>query len=219
MGNKIKRQALFKYFRDREIDIVFMQEVHCTKNVAKLWENESGFKWYTSSGNSNSRGTVTMINPKCKVKINKSVVDHEGRNVLTNIEIDEQEFSLCNLYAPNEDKPEFFRNTFNVLQKFAKEHIIVGGDFNLALNNDVDRLNCIYNKKSTTYVKEFMETFNLTDVWRDRNVDDRKYTWFKRGNCLADVRALRIDFFLINTGLACNVLDTKITVGCRTDHS
>ena len=124
------------------------------------------------------------------------------------------------MYAPNEDKPGSFKSIFTTLQKHAKDHVVIGGDFNLTLDTSKDRLNCKFNNKNATaYVQQFMESFNLTDIWRDRNVDERKYTWFKKGNNTGNTSASRLDFFLINMGLACNVVDTKITVGCRTDHS
>ena len=65
-----------------------MKEVHCTNKSAKLWQQESGYKWNTSSGNSSACGCVIMTNSK--VKVEKSFNNHDGRYVIVNINLDEK---------------------------------------------------------------------------------------------------------------------------------
>ena len=146
LRNKLKRKAIFKYFKDKNLDIVLMQEVHCNNKNVKIWESEWGSKWHCSSGTSNSRGTAIAFNPReNKIKITEQFCDHEGRNVLCNIQIENSEFSICNVYAPNDDNPKFFESIFKTLSKHAKENIIIGGDFNTTLNVTQDRLNSSHN--------------------------------------------------------------------------
>ena len=48
--------------------------------------------------------------------------------------MDRKVITLANLYAPNEDNPQFLEDIFNHLEVFKCEEIIVGGDFNLVLD-------------------------------------------------------------------------------------
>ena len=159
-----------------------------------------------------------VVNPKSKIVINDSFSDCEGRTVICNMSIEDKEITLCNLYAPNQDCPEFFERIFANLQKVAKDHVIIGGDFNLVLNTDLDRHNSKYNNvHAANYVNAFIDSFNVTDIWRDRNQNDRKYSWFRKsvnGWC-----ASRLDFFLTSLGIASMVTDIHMVADCKTDHS
>lgn len=46
---------------------------------------------------------------------------------------------LCNIYAPNEDKPDFFRDISIYLQDFQCDEVIIGGEFNLVMDIKKDK--------------------------------------------------------------------------------
>ena len=118
-----------------------MQEVHCSQKIVHLWESEWGSKWYISSGSSATRGTVIMFNPKFKGVVMKYGCNHEGGNIICNIKLEDckDEITLCNVYAPNEYSPTFFLNLFKIISKYAQNNLIIGCDFNLAINPELDR--------------------------------------------------------------------------------
>ena len=45
---------------------------------------------------------------------------------------------MANIYAPNEDDPNFFQFIFDQLLSFKCEEIIIQGDFNLVLDVEKD---------------------------------------------------------------------------------
>ena len=47
--------------------------------------------------------------------------------------------TLTNIYAPNDDNPNFFITFFELLTDFNCEDIIIGGDFNLVLEVEKDK--------------------------------------------------------------------------------
>ena len=51
--------------------------------------------------------------------------------------------TLATLYAPNDDEPSFFLNFFDHLRDFQFDEIIIGGDFNLVLDLDMDKKGCL----------------------------------------------------------------------------
>ena len=91
------------------------------------------------------------------------------------IEHEDKLITMCNLYAPNIDDPVFFEHVFKATNEFPTENIIIGGDFNLTLNTDIDRLNSnVNNHKSAKFILQFMEDNYFRDVWRDRFPDTRR---------------------------------------------
>ena len=46
---------------------------------------------------------------------------------------------MANIYAPNEDDPNFFQVFFDHLASFKSEEITIGGDFNLVQNVEKDK--------------------------------------------------------------------------------
>ena len=191
--------------------------------VAKIllcyMQTEWGSKWAIASGESNARGVAILFNNK-SIKVNQTYSDHEGRYVIANIECKNTKYTLCNIYAPNTDDVNFFTRVFKVVEKVAQDYVIIGGDFNLALDTKYDRLLSSHNNgKASEYIKMYMEEFNMFDVWRTRNGDKKEYTWFKRGHGKTSTQASRIDFFLISAGLMSKIENVNITSCSRTDHS
>ena len=109
------------------------------------------------------------------------------------------------------------------IEKHAVENLIVGGDFNLTLNPVLDRLNSeVNNSRSCEVVCTFMNDFGLSDVWRERNPNSCRYTWFKKNvgaQCKNRIMASRIDFFLVNPGIASLTKSVEIKGSTRSDHS
>ena len=58
-----------------------------------------------------------------------------GRYILTDIEFLNRRMTLGTVYGPSSgDQPEFFEEVFNKITSFDSELIVVGGDWNAALN-------------------------------------------------------------------------------------
>ena len=63
-----------------------------------------------------------------------------------------------------------------------------------------------------------MNDFNLFDVWREENEDERIYTW-KRRNKTGEIQMGRLDFYLVSQSLVNYSCKEKIRPGYRSDHS
>ena len=116
MGNKDKRRQVFHFHRKKSSSILFLQETHSTKSFEKYWLSEWGFKILFSHGSSDSRGTCILFKSISDLEIEKYIADSNERFVIADIIADSKKFTLVNLYAPNEDKPEFFDEIFDTLK-------------------------------------------------------------------------------------------------------
>ena len=93
-----------------------------------------------------SKGVVNLFKQNVHKTIHKCITDKEGRYVVLDIELDDIRCTLVNLYAPNEDEPEFFIELVQTIEALPNDHRIVGGDFNLVLDLDIDK----YEGRKTT---------------------------------------------------------------------
>ena len=101
----------------------------------------------------------------------------------------------------NKDSPLFFKNLDTLLELRSENKIIIG-DFNLVLDENLDRsLSANNNKKAASVVKDIMSHYKLADIWRERNPNTIEYSWFRGTQDINGFRASRIDFILISKGI------------------
>ena len=129
----------------------------------------------------------------------------------------DKEFTLVNLYGPNNDNPQFYENLIKIISEFENENVIKCGDWNFVINPEIDSFNYLHINipKARQIVLNLLEEENFKDVWRIMNEDSRKYTW-RRLNPIK--KQVRLDYFLVSDTLFQFVTDTDIVSGYRTDH-
>ena len=219
LGSEKKRRAINENYRNK-CDILLIQETHSCKDIEQLWKNEWGGKIYYSHGTTSSRGVMTCFNPKFQCKIIKEIHGEgilEGRFLGTEIEVDGVCFSIFNIYAPNADCPEYFHNMELKIRE-AQTNIIIIGDFNLTLNNDLDRLGTASNNSRAKQVLEgIIEEYSLNEIWRDTHEGIKEYSWIKNMNT-ESLKASRIDFCLTTSIVTKWVYDCFYLNGVYTDH-
>ena len=128
----------------------------------------------------------------------------------------EKRATICAVCAPNVDSPAFFEDIEERLKERC-EHKIIIGDFNLALDVEMDRLNTYCNNnKARDKVLDMCEHYHMVDIWRVRNQDCREYSWIKKGSY--PKKASRIDFVLVSNGLDQKVEIVQYLSSIYTDH-
>ena len=60
---------------------------------------------------------TTLINRNSPIKVTQCIFDIAGTYIITVVEKDEQEMAIVNLYAPNQDTPEYFVNIMEKVDK------------------------------------------------------------------------------------------------------
>lgn len=115
-----------------------LQEVHCSEITIPVWLAEWGYKTIFSCCTSAKGGVAILFNNTFDFQLERTHVDPNGRFIICDITVDKC-VNIATLYAPNEDIPNFFSKFFDHLNDFECDHVIIGGDFNLVLNLDVDK--------------------------------------------------------------------------------
>ena len=121
---------------------------------------------------------------------------------------------MGNIYAPNDDNPNFFKNVLSHLLFFECEDIILGGHFNLVLDvqNDKQGGRLTTHKNSLKEDQNIINSLDLIDIWRVSNPDIRRFTW-RRSK--PEIHC-RLDFFLTSNSLSSAITKADILPGFKT---
>ena len=175
LRDNTKRREVFNWLRKKNYSAYMLQEVHCTENTNHVWSAEWGYQAIFSTYKSNKAGVCILFNNNFDFQIEKTYTDPQGRFIICDIKTNEKCFTLGNIYAPNEDNPTFFLDFFDHLADFKCDDIIIGGDYNLVLDLEKDKMGGLTktHQNSVKVVQEFSEKLDLVDVWRILHPDTR----------------------------------------------
>lgn len=219
LNQALKRKTILNFLYKQSVDFIFLQETHLTvADHVKLgcqWKGQIFF----SSFSSQARGVATLISNKVQFQQDRVIEDKAGRFVIVRGYVASEplvtEYILVNVYGPNFDEPQFFYNLFLNLN-YPSSELIIGGDLNLTLGIlDRSATNRLSHTAAAKVLKQEMAYHNLIDIWRARNVNERKYSFYSHKHNSYS----RIDLFYIYSGKQhvvsfCDYLPRVIT-----DHS
>ena len=99
--------------------MIFQQETYSTEEREKRWIKEWGSQIYFSHGSSNSRGAAILLKRGIDIVVKKSFGDTRGRFIVLETKINDEEYILINVYAPNKDEQsvKFFHSLSNIEAK------------------------------------------------------------------------------------------------------
>lgn len=212
-----KRADVLHWLGKKTYDIFFLQETHCSKKLMSNWKVHWEGECFLSEYSAASRGVAILMRKNFDYEIRNIDIDKEGRYIFLDIIIDNKSMILCNIYAPNEDNPEFFKVIQNKITPHMAKSIILGGDWNFAMVPDIDTFNQkrVHNPKAREIVMQMKNNFNLEDIFRVTNPNERKYTWTAKN----PLKMSRLDYFLISEELLNTSPVSDISFGYRSDHS
>ena len=82
---------------------------------------------------------VILFTKNLKVEFGSKDSDCDGRILLCNIQIKDKKITLASIYAPTKNESKFFDNIFFIFSKFSKQDVVLAGDWNLVLNDQLDK--------------------------------------------------------------------------------
>ena len=211
-----KRQRIFKYLKEKSFEIALLQETHSTEREENFWQTQYGGKIYYSHGTSNSKGVAILLSRQTKAKLISIRKDNAGRWILIKVDYEGEELNVLNIYAPNDDNPEFYEQLGNILAE-TEGNIIIGGDFNLVPDVNLDKVGGKVNThvKARIVLNKIKEELELIDIWRYQHHSDKEFTW-KKFN--PDIILERLDYFLVSADLKDKCVRTDIVPSVQTDH-
>ena len=163
---------------------------------------------------------LILVRDHLDFKLQSFKADAEGRFILLEATIQEFPFLFINTYAPNKcaDQREFFKAIAEEIKSraLADYSIVVGGDFNVISDQDLDGSGGVKEKKeSVKYLEDICLDQDLIDIWRIRNPTDMRFTWRQKSTIIQR----RLDFWLISDALQEDVEAADIIPSPKSDHS
>ena len=215
-----KRKDVMNYLKNKKFDIYFLQDTHFESNIEHIVRAEWGYECWFNSFTSRARGVAILFNNTFEFKVQNIHSDKTGNLLVMNVIINSIEYILVNIYAPNRDEPDFFRQIQNTLNKYQVDNVIIGGDWNLLLdpNNDGKNYKNVNNPGAKEEVSNLTLQFNLIDIWRHLHPSGKQYTWHKKVHGKI-IQQGRLDFFLLSDQLLSLCQKSNIIPGYRSDHS
>ena len=220
-----KRRAVFNWLYSKHSGIVLLQETHSKETDEQLWASEWGGQIFFSHGTNQSRGVAVLLpkNMKERCVITGIERDQSGRVLIIDCNIEDNLFTIFNVYAPTKDQYTeqqcFLEYLRELLQKHEEKNLILAGDFNTYLNCKLDKKGGSIESetKFSKGLKLLCEEYTLIDMWRASNPIERKYTW--RDNTRAGVVQARLDYFLISQHLNYLISNCSFKPDYKSDHS
>ena len=218
LGDFKKRRKVFTWLRDNKYDIIFLQEIHVTREKINSWVQEWGYKAFFSGNSSASAGIGILFLPNFPLKILEYKEVKIGRIQRLKIEINDITYTLFNIYGPNNDDATFYHNLDMEIEETKGENIIVGGDFNVTLDMKLDKKGGATEtkRKQREKLTQVIEKYDLCDIWRFYHPTDKVFTW--HSNSKPKVFC-RLDFILISSNMLNNSRTAKIVPGISSDHA
>ena len=216
-----KRKALFMWLKEQKSDFILLQETYSTAEVEDIWRTQWQGKLFFSHGTCHSCGVMVLVRGDLDFNLISIRTDDEGRYIVLEAEVQGANFLLVNVYVPNkvQEQCRFIENLNSTIDDVIKDNepkLVVGGDFNVTLESDLD---CSggnpAQKASVKSIQDLYLDFDLVDIWRIRNPTTRRFTWRQRNPFIQR----RLDFWLISDVCQEDIEGTDIIPSINSDHS
>ena len=196
-----RRQAVFNSIKKNKYDVIFLQETHWTDDLKNDILRERCGTILFNNFEHNAKGTAILFHPTFDFQIHNNTCDRNGRTIQTLIEHADRKFNLINIYAPrtNAERRIYFHEISTFLS--ATDTNILGGDFNCISDTKLDKLggNPFARQTANKILYTITQQHSLTDIWRDRNRDTKKFTWTGKRPQTNKFIHTRIDKFYISS--------------------
>lgn len=216
LNHVVKRKKILTQLKQMECDIALLQESHLSDFEHKKLKREwVGHTFFSSHPSSKRNGVCILINKRLSFTLQNKVTDSEGRFIVINCVISGTVFTIANIYAPNNDSPQFIDKCFLEIGKYTRTQTVIGGDFNCTLSPAFDKSQTGPTLQMSKAIKYYCREQGLVDIWRKLHPSTRDYTFFSNRHKAYS----RIDFFLVSLDLIGQVKDCKINSITISDHS
>ena len=217
-------------------DVIALQEIKVSdEDFPEQIPTELGFNYY-NYGQKGFHG-VAIFSKQAPINIIKGLEGAEDEAQKRYIQCDYSTntgpLSICNSYFPQGEnrkhpdkfpyKDRYYKRITNHIKNL-NTNIVLTGDFNIAPDrNDIgmneDGIKRWLSQGHTAFLPEEIEWYKkltdlgLVDIWRERNPDSTKCSWFdyrSRGFDQDPKRGLRIDHFLLSKNVQEKYMNSEI---------
>lgn len=130
-----KHSHLLSSLLKSKTQVALIQETHFrTDCIPKLHNKHFPLVYHASNKDAKFKGVSILMSQHCPIHVTEVQRDPHGRFIFIKGTLHNRPLTIVNLYAPNIQQIAFFRTTLQQLLTFYSGTLIVGRDFNVALN-------------------------------------------------------------------------------------
>lgn len=216
-----KRMQVLRHLKRLRPDVAMIQETHLREGelalMKKLWVGSV----FGSASRGNKAGVITLVHKQLAHSLVSHECDEEGRMSHLVIDHSGERWHIYNVYGPNSDNKDFFRNLGTLVGQTRSDFTLVGGDFNTVQHPSEDRKSDAQSGGGTshrvtdTVLTPFLRDTGICDAWRDAHPDSREYTHYSH----AHQSWSRIDCLLLSEKLYRRMQSAEVEPMVISDHS
>ena len=218
LNSPSKRHKVLEELKRYRADVVLLQETHLTlgSNI-KLYSPDFPLWFYGDTISKRARGVAIGIAKGIRFVLTDRLTDPEGRFLFLRGKLEEEEYTLVNIYAPNTSPMKYLQGILGKLKDFRRGKIILGGDLNFCMDTKVDKTHQTLEtqERQLRKVKGSLHRSQLVDTWRIFNPSKRDYTFYSH----VHESYSRIDHIFIEHRMLDAVVETKIETMTISDHA
>lgn len=216
LWHPMKRKRVMTFLKKEKVEIALLQETHLSSGEHKKLKRDWVGQIYYSNFKHNKRGVAILIHKNLPFIYKSQQDDPEGRYILISGTIYGHQITILNVYAPNEDRPQFMIDMITLYTQFNSKLGFIGGDFNCCMDYNVDKSSSgLGNPKASRALKQMSAQTALTDVWRHLNPTQRDYTFYSARHGTYS----RLDYFFLPQNVLSSVTSCNIGPILISDHS
>ena len=200
LNSQKKRCSIFNWLRQKNANIVFLQETYSTQAVENIWRNEWGGDIIMAHGTNHSKGVAILVKNNFDMEVKRTYTSENGRIIIIKVLIQDAIFYLIYIHASTTENSQvqFFQDLIHQIDNFGIEptdKLLICGDFNVVMDPFIDKKggSTLTKEKSVEKINELMSLYDLHDTWRLKNPNLGRFTW-RGGKPLIQCR---LDFWLI----------------------
>lgn len=164
LRDSLKRKALFLFGKQCKTDFCVFQETHTVNDDVNFCKSQWGNEAFFSHATQRSAGLCTLKN-RFTGDILHTDCDKNGHYVCQVVDNHNCNFILINIYGYNlvSDNNTLLtiveKKICYWLARFPNAHLIIGGDFNVTLDDTIDRWPPRYQTSSSANLKSLIQRF------------------------------------------------------------
>uniref|UniRef100_A0A803JMY4 Endonuclease/exonuclease/phosphatase domain-containing protein n=1 Tax=Xenopus tropicalis TaxID=8364 RepID=A0A803JMY4_XENTR len=146
------------------------------------------------------KGVALIVKHSLNITSVQHLADPTGRGLIVVCQINQQQYTLVNVYSRNTNQIEFLKQVLEQLANIQRGTLIIGGDFNSILDPYVDRSPQAPELPKTYHKIVTRKAFNFTKLLAQNNLYDvlnptaKDYTYYSQNH----KSYTRIDLFLVH---------------------
>lgn len=142
MDDKVKRNAIFKFFGRMQPHLVCLQETHLQSDSVHLLRSHKYPIQFHSTHSSYSRGVRILISATVTFECIQQQVDREGKYVFLLCKLNGFMCIFAAIYIPPPSSVAHLRSLTQFMALFPDALVMALGDFNNTLDSHLDRSRC-----------------------------------------------------------------------------